>query len=91
MKEFMYKYFQIQLGFVMLITATKQAMFRAIFGINKNKEICVVWQNKGQIKVETVEDQNKIRNQVVKQPNPENNKNFPQRLVMELRRQMKRG
>ncbi len=41
MEEFRSRYSQTQPGIVMLTTATKWAMFQAIFGMNKNGEICV--------------------------------------------------
>ncbi len=47
MEEFRCEYSQTQPGVAMLITATKWATFRAIFGIDKYEKICVVWQNKG--------------------------------------------
>ncbi len=36
-----------------------------------------------------MEDWDKIKKQVVEQPSPEDNRNFPQCLVMEIRRQMR--
>ncbi len=43
-------------------------MFQVIFGIDKNEEICIVWENKSWTKVETMEDYDKIRAQIVEQP-----------------------
>ncbi len=76
MEEFRCEYFQTQPGIAMLTTATKWATFRAIFWVDKNKEIRVIWQNKDWTKVETTEDWDKIREQVVEQPCPEENGNF---------------
>ncbi len=75
----------------MLTTTTKWAMFRAIFGRDKNEEIRVVWQNKSWTKVEITEDWDKIRKQVAKQPSPKDNRNFLQYLVMKIRGQMVGG
>ena len=66
-------------------------MFWAIFGIDKNEEIRVIWQNKSWTKVETTEDWDKIREQIIEQSSLKNNRNFPRRLVMEIREQMKEG
>ena len=41
--------------------------------------------------METMKDWDKIKEQVVEQPSLEDNKNFPQRLVMEIRGQIERG
>ena len=46
MKEFRYDCSQTQPKFAMLTTTTKWAMFQASFGIDKNEEIRVTWQNK---------------------------------------------
>lgn len=45
MEEFRYEHSQTQLEVVILTIATKQATFWAIFEIDKNREICIVWQN----------------------------------------------
>ncbi len=63
-------------------------MFRARFEIDKHEKISVVWQNKSWTKVETTEDWDKIREQVVEQLNLEDNGNFARRLVIEIREQM---
>ncbi len=88
MEEFRCECSQTQPGVAMLTTATKWATFRAIFEINKYEKIRVAWQNKGWTKVETTEDWYKISEQVIEQPSPEDNGNFPRRLVMEIRGRM---
>ena len=47
MEEFKCKYSQTQPRVAMLTTTTKKTTFWVIFGIDKNKKIRVVWQNKG--------------------------------------------
>ncbi len=47
MEEFRYEYSQTQPGVTILTTATKWATFWARFGIDKNEETCITWQNKG--------------------------------------------
>ncbi len=91
MKEFWYECFQIQPEVAMLTTAIKWAMFRIIFGIDKNEEICVTWQNKSWTKIEITEDWDKIREQVVEQYSLEDNRNFLWRLVIKIRGQMGEG
>ena len=91
MEEFRCECPQTQPGVAILTTATKWDTFRGIFGIGKNEEIHVAWQNKGWAKVKTTEDWDKIREQVVEQPSPEDNGNFPRRLVMEIRGRMGAG
>ena len=88
MEVFRCEYSQMQLEFVMLTTITKLATFQVIFRIDKNEEICITWQNKDWTKVETTKDWDKIRKQVIEQPSLENNENFLQCLMMEIRRQM---
>lgn len=66
-------------------------MFQTIFEIDKNNKICVTWQNKGWTKVETMEDWDKIREQIIEQPSPENNENYPQYLIIEIKRQIEGG
>ncbi len=46
-EEFRCECSQTQSGVAMLTTATKWAIFRAIFGIDKHEKICVEGQNKG--------------------------------------------
>ena len=72
----------------MFTTATNWDMFRAIFEIDKNKKIRVTWQKKRWTRVERTKDWNKIREQVVEQPNSENNENFLWRFVIEIWGQM---
>ncbi len=88
MEEFRCECSQTQPGVAMLTTATKWVTFRAIFGIDKHEKIRVAWQNKGWTKVETTEDWDKIREQVIEQASLEDNGNFPRRLVMEIRGRM---
>ncbi len=88
MEEFRCEYSQTKPGVAMLTTTTKWATFRVIFGIHKHEKIRVAWQNKCWTKVETTEDWDKIREQVVEQPSPEENGNFPRRLVMKIRRRI---
>lgn len=76
---------------MILTMTTKQTTFWAIFGFDKNKKICIIWQNKSQTKVEITEDQDNIREQVVEQPSLENNGNFLQNLVIEIRKEIGRG
>ncbi len=87
-EEFKYECSQTQPRIAMLTTATKWATFRAMIKIGKNEEICVAWQNKGWTKMKTMEDWDKIREQVVEQPSLEDNRNFPQHLVIEIRGQI---
>ncbi len=91
MKEFRCECSQTQPRVAMLTTATKWAMFRAIFGSDKHEKIRVAWQNKGWTKVETTKDWDKIREQVVEQLSPEDNRNFSWRLVIKIRRRMEGG
>lgn len=63
-------------------------MFWAIFKRDKNEKIRIIWQNKSWIKTEITENQDKIREQVVKQPSLKDNKNFLQHLLMEIRKQI---
>ncbi len=66
-------------------------MFWAIFEIDKHEKICIAWQNKGWTKVEITENWDKIREQVVEQPSPADNGNFPQHLAMKIRGRMGGG
>ncbi len=75
-EEFKCEYSHTQPWVAMLTMATKCAIFQAIFAIDKNEEIRVVWQKKGWTKVETTEDWDKIKEQVVEQPSPEDNEIF---------------
>lgn len=65
----------MQPAFAMLSIATKWIEFWVIFKIDKNKEIHVSWQNKSWTKVETMEDWDKIKRQVVEQLSPKDNRN----------------
>lgn len=72
-------------AFAVLSIATEWATFRAIFQLCENEYIRVAWQNKGWAMVKTARDwDDQVRGKVLKQPNPEDNGNFPRRLVMEI-------
>ena len=59
-------------------------MFRATFGLKKMEKVRVAWQNEGWTKVTTAEDWEKVKGHVVEKPSPEENGEFPRRLVMEI-------
>ena len=59
-------------------------MFRAIFGLKEKEKVCIAWQNEGETKVTTAEDWEKVKGQVIEQPNPEKNGGFPHYLVIEI-------
>lgn len=44
-KKFRYKYYQTQFTFAVSNTITEWAIFKAIFGLNDIKKVCIAWQN----------------------------------------------
>lgn len=74
----------MQLTFKVCNTAIEWAIFRTTFGLKKIEKVYITWQNKGWTKVTTMKDWEKIKSQVVKQPNPEENEGFLYCLIMEI-------
>ena len=83
-KKFRCECSQTQPTFAVLNTVTGWATFRATFGLREMEKVRVAWQNEGWTKVTTAEDWEKVKGQVVKQPSPEENGEFPRHLVMEI-------
>ena len=59
-------------------------MFKAKFDLKEVEKVRVAWQNKGWAKVITAKDWEKVKCQIVKQPNPEENSGFPRHLVIKI-------
>ena len=83
-KKFRCEYSQTQPTFAVLNTVIGWAMFRATFGLKEMVKVCIAWQNKGWTKVTTAENWEKVKGQVVEQPNSEENGGFSRRLVIEI-------
>ena len=85
-KEFKCECSQMQPTFAILNTAMGWATFKATFSLKEMEKVHVAWQNEGWTKVTTAEDWEKVKGQVVEQPNLEENRGFSRRLVMEIER-----
>ena len=72
--------------FAVLSMTIKWATFQAIFKIDKNNKICIIWQNKSWTKVETTKDWNKIKGQIVKQFSSKNNENYLWHLLIKIKK-----
>ena len=83
-KKFRCECSQTQPMFAVFNTVMGTAMLRVIFCLKEKEKVCVIWQNKGWIKVTITEDWKKVKGHVVKQRNLEENESFPRYLVIEI-------